>query len=252
MTQPTTDEHLLPVARNQLQDAIHALAGTQRLHVDRDPEQVLDDLEREYQAKLTQVADSAARADLRRRYEEAVTAATATTTWTASRYQQLCEALESPRLERTGGHHDGPQPPVWVDAVDLRTKIGALVSEWAQTWQLACTEVVDRLHALADHGWRPQDVDAMQAIADMCVRWAAEIDSLFDPPRKVTLAAPCPSCQVATVYRPDETGEHVRQAALAITQRGCECLNCRYVWAPDKYVFLARLIGVENELSLGS
>ncbi len=245
MTAPATDDHLLPIARRHLDDAIHALAGRQRLDVDRDPADILDDLHAAHAEAMARLVDPAARAELQRRHEEAVVAATATTTWTPSRLEQLEAALETPTA--TGRlPHAGSQPPVWVDALDLRRTITVHVTEWATAWQTPGAGTIDRLHALADHRWRPQDVAAMATITNRCAHWCAEIDSLFDPPRKLSLVAACPSCQTATVYRPDAAGEYVRQAALTFTARGCECLSCRYVWPPTHYQLLADALGFKR------
>ncbi|GAA3962955.1 DUF7340 domain-containing protein [Gordonia caeni] len=248
MTAPATNEHLLPITRTQLGDAIHTLAGRQRLTVDRDQHDILTDLEHTYRERrrtiIAQHGHDTARVltDLQRRHEEAITAATTHTTWTDSRYAQLCAALETPKA--TGRQpHAGSQPPLWVDALDLRHTITTHVTEWAHTWQLGTTHTITALHALADRTWRPQDVAAMTTITQTCLRWSSAIDSLFDPPKRLTLAAPCPACQVATVHRPDSAGEWVRQPALQITDRGCECLNCRHLWDPTMYRHLANVLG---------
>ena len=47
------------------------------------------------------------------------------------------------------------------------------------------------------------------------------------------------------MYRRDSGGERVRQAALQITTAGCQCMACRHVWTPDKFVFLARVLAFD-------
>jgi hypothetical protein len=47
------------------------------------------------------------------------------------------------------------------------------------------------------------------------------------------------------VYHRDSAGELVRQPALQIGVWGCECMACRAFWAPDRFVFLARVLGYE-------
>ncbi|UQE74207.1 hypothetical protein MYK68_15965 [Gordonia sp. PP30] len=249
MTTPdSTLDHQLPAARRQLSDAVHHLAGRQRLTVDRDPSvDILADLDADYQRRratiLAQPGDhTAVLADLQRRHEEAVTAATTSTSWTPSRYEQLDAALTRPRLGR-GGHTDTPHPPIWVDGVDLRAKIITHVREWAISWQTPCLAPVAVLHALADRAWRPQDVPAILTIAGRCEDWAKEIDQLFDPPRRLTISAACPECGESTVYRPDETGEWVRQPALTVDyQRGADCLACREHWPPERFLLLEAVI----------
>lgn len=252
MTEPILDEQQLQLARQQLEDAIHLIAGRQRLTVDRDSDDsdILAELDADYQRRREAILRDddcdpdrcTALADLQRRHEEAIVAATATTSWTPSRYQQLDAALSGPRLGR-GGTNNEPQPPIWIDGVDLRAKIIRTLTEWRTTWQTGGLYPTAMLHALADHRWRPQDVPAMQTITHTCTRWAAEIDALFDPPRKITIAAACPACGQSTVYRPDETGEPVRQAALAVDyQRGATCLNCREHWPPERFLLLEQVL----------
>ena len=74
--------------------------------------------------------------------------------------------------------------------------------------------------------------------------WVAQIRELLDPPARWSLPNPCPACGVRTVYRIKD-GEHLRMAALQVGAEGCECQSCRTVWTPDRFVWLARLLGYE-------
>lgn len=128
--------------------------------------------------------------------------------------------------------------PVWADALDLLREIDVAVA----AWQPDGDSTPSRLRVLAAKRWRPQDVKRIEQIAVAVESWAAAISALLDPPRRWTLPSPCPACGVKIVYR-QQHGERVRQPALQIGPNGCECANCHTVWAPDRFTFLAKLLG---------
>ena len=141
----------------------------------------------------------------------------------------------------SNGSHARSMPPVVLDAIRLRTDIDSRVRDWWPRPHALPTS--DRLHALADHHWRPQDVPDITAITTTINSWTTKARTLIDPPRRWTLPTPCPACGQATIHRPDSTGEHVRQPALQISATGCECMACHTVWTPELYVHLARVLG---------
>jgi hypothetical protein len=126
--------------------------------------------------------------------------------------------------------------------VDLRNEIDVAV----EAWQPAFTGVppsVGRLRCIQTRRWRPQDTRQIEQIANAVRAWADAVDALLNPPRHWTLPSPCPSCNTAIVYRRDSGGEMIRQPALQIDPEGCFCTKCRAHWTPDKFVFLARVLG---------
>lgn len=159
-----------------------------------------------------------------------------------SRYMQLWDATEGEQSNTGGGGGSKSRPPMWVDSFDKLREIDDTVS----VWQPAFTGVpptVGRLKCLRNRSWRPQDCHQLEQITAAVASWATEIDALLNPPRRWTHSAPCPACNTATVYRRDSAGEMVRQPALQIGVEGCHCTKCRAYWAPDRFVWLARLIG---------
>lgn len=157
-----------------------------------------------------------------------------------SRYHQLAQALAG-----TQGQAHAPaksMPPLWIDATQLLTDIDTQTHHWVvmpgtTPW---------RLNTLADKGWRPQDVDHVNTITAAVQRWCDSIDALLDPEHVKHITAACPSCGKKTMYRKDSAGETVRQPALRIvTNTGCECQACGAFWAPDRYLFLCRLLGFD-------
>lgn len=137
----------------------------------------------------------------------------------------------------------GSRPLVWCDAVDLRRTIDTTVRQWSAT--LSKLDTADRLRAVAAHRYRPQDVNLVAERAGLVGSWAAQINGLLEPERVKTIAAACPACGTRTVYR-EYAGETVRQAALQIVgSTGCTCMACGANWAPEKYLFLIKLLGFE-------
>lgn len=131
-------------------------------------------------------------------------------------------------------------PPLWIDAVQLRTDIDRQVTRWHPK----PGTTVFRLAALSDRGWRPQDTDQVNTITHKISGWCDHITTLLDPDKTVPIPEACPSCDKRLVYRRDSAGEMVRQPALRIVVgQGCTCGACGAFWAPEKFVFLARLLG---------
>jgi hypothetical protein len=133
-------------------------------------------------------------------------------------------------------------PPLWVDAVDLRTQIDRQVREWVR--DPGTTPM--KLGTLLLRGWRPQDTDQVSLMAKVIKSWAAQITQLLAPEdRKQLDCFACPACGKRWTYGRDSGGELVRRAALTITSTGCSCGHCQAHWPPDKYMFLAKLLGLE-------
>ena len=104
-----------------------------------------------------------------------------------------------------------------------------------------------RLDMLTERSWRPQDTDEVRDMSRRVDGWCESIMQLLDPDsRKFIEGAACPSCGKRIVYRRDSAGEQVRQPALkVIVSQGCTCQACGAFWAPDRFLFLGRLLGYE-------
>jgi hypothetical protein len=131
-------------------------------------------------------------------------------------------------------------PPLWIDAVQL---IGDMDSE-TRKWCPRLKRTPYRLTWLAEKRWRPQDTDHVTEMANTVDNWCETITHLLDPKSVKHISAACPSCGRGFVYRKDSAGETVRQPALkVVTETGCTCQACQAHWAPDRYMFLCRLLG---------
>ena len=159
-----------------------------------------------------------------------------------SRYQEIQDHLEGQQGSQAGGVARS-MPPLWVDAVEWLRVVDAEVAQWVPDRGRADTP--DRLQALYEMHWRPQDIGIITGYTEMLVRWAKRADALLDPDESHTyeLMAPCPACQTKTVYRPDSGGEYVRMAALSVTAEKCTCLKCGTVWTSQYFQFLANTLG---------
>lgn len=164
-----------------------------------------------------------------------------------SLYHQLYDSAAG--QQGSGNHTPKSTPPLWIDAEMLLTRIDTTARKaWPPTTPhptLNPTEppTIHRLTWLTHQTWRPQDTTLITDIANQLEQFTADADMLLNPTRRWTLPNPCPACQTAVVYRRDTAGDTIRQPALQITDTGCQCQKCRTVWSPDKYIFLARLLG---------
>lgn len=133
-------------------------------------------------------------------------------------------------------------PPVWIDAMELIN----IIDTETHTWVPRPGNTPRRLQMLAFATWRPQDTDRVNVIASRVDSWCEKITSLLDPESVKHISAPCPSCGRAKVFRRDSAGEMVQQPALKlVTNVGCMCQHCQAHWAPDKYLFLCKLLGFD-------
>jgi hypothetical protein len=74
-------------------------------------------------------------------------------------------------------------------------------------------------------------------------RWVMAATELLAETPKVFLDVPCPSCGARFAYRRNGSGELVRTRALRVDEDGCTCLACSASWPPDRFEWLARLLG---------
>jgi hypothetical protein len=176
--------------------------------------------------------------------------------WVDSRYSQVRAAVGSMR-KGASSHAFASQAPGWVDAMDLLRDIDRETAKQESRRQLypyhSSLNTELRLQLIEKRGWRPQDVATMDEISAWLEAWAKRVETLFDPPPIKHLASPCPACNTRWVYHPDSSGERnddgtprlVRQAALQITTAGCVCTKCHHTWAPEYFMFLAKVLGYQ-------
>jgi hypothetical protein len=161
---------------------------------------------------------------------------------TESLYHQLAQAIPGSKQHRSGVAQS--QPPMWLDAMDLLTEIDTHVRRWqpdTDTYQGPPT--VARLTLIDQRTWRPQDTPLLAGYANQLKAWTKRIQTLLTDQHVKHLPAACPACDKTTIYRRDSAGELVRQPALQITTHGCECQACHTTWGPEKFLFLAKLLG---------
>lgn len=133
-------------------------------------------------------------------------------------------------------------PPLWIDACQLRSDIDTQTHKWVPK----PGSTPQRLQSLQVKSWRPQDTDLVTGMARTVDGWCESITNLLDPQSCKFISAACPSCGRETIYRKDSGGEVVRQPALKLEINvGCQCQHCKAFWAPDRYLFLCRLLGFE-------
>ena len=158
-----------------------------------------------------------------------------------SLYDQLVADIPARATEQGRRCYSASTPVVHLDATDLRHDIDDTVRHWHPG-----TDTVDRLHRLTTARHRPQDVDRLDRHTADLQRWTAAIGSLLEPAHVKTVSAPCPACQATHVYRM-KAGEQVRQPALQIIAAdGCTCLACKTHWPPERYMLLAKIIGLDT------
>jgi hypothetical protein len=166
--------------------------------------------------------------------------------WLNPRYHELREALTSrPAGART---KSGPQPPGWIDAIDLLTKIDHRIHELAADYVVSeCDDLaaVQRLRYLVARKWAPEQVEDVETITSDLAGYVEDIDRLFAPAPKY-LPDKCPHCGHDKAARTVD-GQTIRMPALQITDDGCTCNNCQDHWPPDRLVFLGRVLGYRIE-----
>lgn len=165
------------------------------------------------------------------------------TSWLDSVYTELRSAIHGHRAGGANHRTAEPQPPLWIDGVDLCREIDSTVKQWEPNAAGHHTPTVNRLHTLSGRKWRPQDVDTVTGYANDLRRWVQHYRTLVDQ-KPLTLPNPCPKCGAWFAHRSLD-GERVRVAALQLTLERCVCNACRVEWPADRFPWLARLLGYE-------
>ncbi|AQT81978.1 hypothetical protein B1R94_26045 [Mycolicibacterium litorale] len=141
-----------------------------------------------------------------------------------------------------GGGGSKSRPPFWVDAAEQLNNIDLMVNVWPTG---SAGSTVQQLRALAAKTWTVEDTDKVRKLAGIINAWADDINTLLNHDHIKHITAPCPACGAETVQKRDSAGELIRSPALqVITEQGCTCQQCGYYWAPDKYIELAKELGI--------
>ncbi|QMU19337.1 DUF7341 domain-containing protein [Gordonia rubripertincta] len=138
------------------------------------------------------------------------------------------------------------RPPLWVDGVDWLNKVDAIAEAWTPGGEGG---TVARLDELTRHGFGPDDTSWLRKAERAIKAVVNEGLNLLQGQenRSFDVAAPCPECGKATVYRKDSGGDWVRKITLQVSMAGCTCLACGTYWDPDHLDFLAEVIGCERK-----
>lgn len=158
-----------------------------------------------------------------------------------SLYQQVAEAVESHRAG--GGGKWAGQFPFWADALVLLGEIDSEVLKMHPGPHSWPGWTVQRLEAVKQHGWRPQDCKLMLNYSSTLDVFSKRVEQLFAP-KPIALSDACPECESRWVYR-EQDGEEIRVAALQITENGATCGNpeCRANWPVEYLPMLGKLLG---------
>ena len=133
----------------------------------------------------------------------------------------------------------GSRPPCRSDVLAWVCEVDATVAGWQDG-----AGTVDRLHRLRARAWAPEACAEVAAMAVVVQRWAVGAAELLgDAPPVVALRLPCPSCGTRFTYR-QSAGERVRSWALQVSEAGCRCSACDACWEPERFEFLAKLLGL--------
>lgn len=161
--------------------------------------------------------------------------------WAPGLLAQLRNDLPG-RLSDRGKAPGRSMPPLWIDSLQLLAEVDRSARGW---WPKPGT-TEDRLRALSDCPWRPQDTDFVLIVCRRVEGWSATAKVLLNPVSRKAVSAACPACGRRWVYGRDSAGEQVRMPALSIQAAlGCVCQGCEAQWSPDRYMFLIRLLGFE-------
>lgn len=135
----------------------------------------------------------------------------------------------------------GSRAPCRGDVLALLIEVDTAVGVWEPDGK----GTIDRLHLLTGRGWRPQDTRLIDDYCGQIERWVLAGTELLDAVPRVFLQQPCPRCAARFARRTDGAGEVVNTRALKVSETGCKCLGCGAFWGPERFEWLARLLGCE-------
>jgi hypothetical protein len=150
-------------------------------------------------------------------------------------YTALRGSLRGSKSGRTGALRSAPCK---VEILSWLIVVDQTVSGWEPG-----KTTLNRLHQHAARSFRPQDCALIDAHSGQLERWAVEGERLLaDAPRVYLVGVPCPRCGAASSYH-RSGGECIRRPALRVSEDGCSCEGCGAFWGPDRFHWLARLLG---------
>jgi hypothetical protein len=271
-----SDHYDLHGARQKLGDAVHALAGRQSTHIDRDTLD-RDRLDADLHARIRQAIDQHDH-DMQVMRAQVKAAAAQGRPWTLARTQDETTKLDARHQARLSGIQVAHETAV----VGLTTSLGqgdslldqlrdvhgsttgrgssrsartlvhldatellATIDRQAAIWVSDPGTTGDRLHWLAERSYRPEDTPDIVVVADTIDGWVKKARDILTPAGHWHVVGACPECGTRTVYRPDTAGEVVRQPALSVTATGCECLACGEVWDVGRFEMLAAVLAIQ-------
>ena len=160
-----------------------------------------------------------------------------------SLYQLMKDSITGVIRESEGSSEKRSTPPLWLDCSSWLEETDRTVRSWGFSGDGPSKHAtVNRLFAMADAGWRPDDVAVLNEASRIITKWITKAENLLDGERRWTLAAPCPNCGATHSMRRDGAGELVRQPALQVGAQGCMCLACEYRWSPEYFIHLAQVL----------
>ncbi len=160
--------------------------------------------------------------------------------WSDAVYVCLRRELSGGRVIGRRQRPGSSRLPCRLAVLELLVDIDGTVGGWEPA---AKGGTVERLHRLAGRRWRPQDCSLIEGYCARLQRWAVDAAGLITPEVRIFLPQPCPRCGARHAYRDTSSGEHVRAPALKVSDTGCQCAACGASWAPDRFHWLARLLG---------
>ena len=156
----------------------------------------------------------------------------------SSRYDSLKNGEpESAPLESGHSPAAGSRPTIWTAAISLVHELNL--------WAAARTDtrpIDSGIRELATFSWAPEQVRIVREYTRDLRVFGARAEGVLNPASTRHISAPCPACGYTHVYVPSESGERVRVPALTLTTQLCECRACHATWAPDQFLFLARVL----------
>lgn len=165
--------------------------------------------------------------------------------WADPLYTRLRGSMRGAPMQ-SGRRVPDSRLPCRTDILTWLIDVDMTVAEW----QPQGSGTVDRLYRLQEKPYRPEDCELLDSYREQLVKWTtAATDMLGDVPPTVPLRLPCPACSSTTAHRRDGAGDYVRVPALQLSEAGCVCLKCAASWPPDKFHFLASLLGCKPLLS---
>lgn len=134
----------------------------------------------------------------------------------------------------------GSRPPCHSGILTLVVEIDTT----AATWEPGEKTTLDRLRQVAERDRSPDDVALLDDYTQQIEAWTVQAgDLLADHEPTIPIRLPCPSCGRKHYYRKDSAGDTVRSPTLTVSSAGARCLSCNATWTPEKFDFLAKLLG---------